>query len=112
VGIGHPLYIGNQVTVGHRCIVHGCTLEDNCMIGMGAIIMNGPRSVVLEHATSPPPFFFPSWQVPRLGSNRLLKGRYVTGSASRQRTILIIPRCIDRPNRSHWSNSFPFLFMI
>ena len=38
---GMPLTIGNGVTVGHRCVLHGCTIEDDCLIGMGAIIMNG-----------------------------------------------------------------------
>lgn len=38
---GHPLSIGNQVTVGHNVILHGCTIEDNCLIGMGAIILDG-----------------------------------------------------------------------
>jgi carbonic anhydrase/acetyltransferase-like protein (isoleucine patch superfamily) len=35
------IYIGRGVTVGHNAIVHGCTVGDNTMIGMGAIIMNG-----------------------------------------------------------------------
>ena len=35
-----PLTIGNDVTIGHRSIIHGCTIEDDCLIGMGAIIMN------------------------------------------------------------------------
>lgn len=34
------LYIGSYVTVGHNAIVHGCRVEDNCLIGMGSIIMN------------------------------------------------------------------------
>ena len=38
---GLPLSIGRRVTVGHRCILHGCTIEDDCLIGMGAIVMNG-----------------------------------------------------------------------
>ena len=37
----HPCHIGNYVTIGHNAIIHGCTIEDNCLIGMGAIIMNG-----------------------------------------------------------------------
>lgn len=37
------LSIGRHVTVGHSAIVHGCTIDDNCIIGMGAIIMNGAR---------------------------------------------------------------------
>src|SRR5215204_3739893 len=32
--------IGNNVTIGHNAIVHGCTLEDNVLIGMGAIVMD------------------------------------------------------------------------
>lgn len=32
--------IGNRVTVGHRVILHGCTVEDNCLIGMGAILLD------------------------------------------------------------------------
>ena len=36
-----PLTIGDDVTIGHRAVVHGCTIGDNCLIGMGAIIMNG-----------------------------------------------------------------------
>jgi len=37
---GYPLTIGNQVTVGHNVVLHGCTIEDNCLIGMGAIILD------------------------------------------------------------------------
>lgn len=35
--------IGDDVTVGHNCIIHGCTLEDGAFVGMGAILMNGVR---------------------------------------------------------------------
>jgi carbonic anhydrase/acetyltransferase-like protein (isoleucine patch superfamily) len=38
---GYALTIGNNVTVGHRVILHGCTVHDNCLIGMGATIMDG-----------------------------------------------------------------------
>ena len=40
---GYPLVVGNRVTVGHNCVVHGCRIEDDCLIGMGAIIMNGVK---------------------------------------------------------------------
>ena len=40
---GYPVTIGNDVTIGHRAIVHGATIEDGVLIGMGAIIMNGAR---------------------------------------------------------------------
>jgi len=38
---GFPLVVGKGVTIGHHCVVHGCRIEDDCLIGMGAIIMNG-----------------------------------------------------------------------
>jgi len=37
----HPTAIGNQVTIGHGALVHGCTIDDQCLIGMGAILLNG-----------------------------------------------------------------------
>ena len=36
-----PTVIGRDVTVGHGAILHGCTIEDGCLIGMGAILLNG-----------------------------------------------------------------------
>ena len=38
---GAPLTIGDRVTIGHQAIVHGCTISDDCLIGMGARILNG-----------------------------------------------------------------------
>ncbi len=37
----HPLIIGNRVTVGHRAILHGCTVGDEALVGMGSIILDG-----------------------------------------------------------------------
>jgi carbonic anhydrase/acetyltransferase-like protein (isoleucine patch superfamily) len=37
----HPLVIGNDVTIGHNVILHGCTIKDRVLIGMGAVIMDG-----------------------------------------------------------------------
>ncbi|WP_134679376.1 gamma carbonic anhydrase family protein [Paracoccus ravus] len=39
--MGHPLTIGANCTIGHRAMLHGCTIEDGVLIGMGAIILNG-----------------------------------------------------------------------
>jgi carbonic anhydrase/acetyltransferase-like protein (isoleucine patch superfamily) len=36
----HPTVIGNNVSIGHNAIVHGCTVHDNVLIGMGAIVMD------------------------------------------------------------------------
>ncbi len=38
---GHEVKIGDYVTVGHGAIVHGCSIGNHCLIGMGAIVMNG-----------------------------------------------------------------------
>ncbi|WP_104091278.1 gamma carbonic anhydrase family protein [Arthrobacter sp. GMC3] len=61
---GFPTSIGKNVSVGHGAVVHGCTVEDDCLIGMGATIMNGAvigtgslvagGAVVLEGAIIPP----------------------------------------------------------
>jgi len=40
---GFPVTVGAGVSVGHRAVLHGCTVEDDVLIGMGAIIMNGAR---------------------------------------------------------------------
>lgn len=37
---GLPVRIGDRVTIGHRAIVHGATIEDDCLIGMGSIVLN------------------------------------------------------------------------
>lgn len=40
---GHALALGRGVSVGHNAVLHGCVIEDNCLIGMGATVMNGVR---------------------------------------------------------------------
>lgn len=61
---GYPCVVGNRVTVGHAAIVHGAIVEDDCMIGMRAVVMNGARigrgslvavgAVVIEGTEIPP----------------------------------------------------------
>lgn len=60
----NPTIIGDYVTVGHGAIVHGCTVGDNCLIGMGAILLGyceigensiiAAGSLVTEHTKIPP----------------------------------------------------------
>jgi len=38
-----PVVVGDWVTVGHSVVLHGCAIEDRCLIGMGSIILNGAR---------------------------------------------------------------------
>ncbi len=44
---GSPLVIGNNVTIGHSVILHGCTIKDEVLIGMGSIVMD--KAVVQKH---------------------------------------------------------------
>jgi carbonic anhydrase/acetyltransferase-like protein (isoleucine patch superfamily) len=54
---GFPLTLGRDVTVGHRAMLHGCTVEDMVLIGIGATVLNGARigehSVIGAHALVP-----------------------------------------------------------
>lgn len=38
-----PLILGDNVTIGHGVVLHGCTIESRCLIGMGSIILNGAK---------------------------------------------------------------------
>jgi len=38
-----PLTIGSDITIGHNAVLHGCTIDDNCLIGMGSIVMDGAQ---------------------------------------------------------------------
>ncbi len=40
---GQPLHIGRHVTVGHKVMLHGCTIGDESLIGIGAVVLNGAR---------------------------------------------------------------------
>ena len=44
---GHDLVIGNDVTVGHKALLHGCTIEDKCLIGMGGVVMD--NAIIHSH---------------------------------------------------------------
>ena len=39
----YPCIVGNQVTVGHRVVLHGCEVQDNALIGIGAVVLNGAK---------------------------------------------------------------------
>ena len=60
----HPAALGDDVTVGHAAVLHGCTVEDRCLVSMGAIVLNGVRigadsivaagALLVEGAVVPP----------------------------------------------------------
>ncbi len=61
---GFPVRVGRDVSVGHRAVLHGCTIEDDVLVGMGAIVLNGAvvgsgslvaaGAVILEGTVVPP----------------------------------------------------------
>jgi carbonic anhydrase/acetyltransferase-like protein (isoleucine patch superfamily) len=55
---GHPAIVGDRVSVGHRAVVHGCRVEDEALVGIGAVVLNGAvvgrGSVVREGQEIPP----------------------------------------------------------
>jgi len=62
--LGSPTTVGNWVTVGHRAVLHGCAVEDHCLIGMGAVLLNNVKvgegsiiaagALVVEDTVIPP----------------------------------------------------------
>ncbi len=59
-----PLNIGNKVTIGHSVTLHGCTLMDLCLVGMGAVVLDGAiveeKSMIAAGAVITPKFVVPS----------------------------------------------------
>ncbi|HZZ83677.1 MAG TPA: gamma carbonic anhydrase family protein [Anaeromyxobacteraceae bacterium] len=60
----HPTVVGDDVTLGHRVTLHGCTIQDRCLIGIGAVVMDGAvvseDSMVGAGALVPPGMVVPS----------------------------------------------------
>ena len=78
----HPTIVGDEVTIGHRVVLHGCTIKDRCLIGIGSVVMDGavvgPESVVGAGALVPPGMVVP----PRtlvMGSPAKVKRDLTTG---------------------------------
>ena len=62
-----PLHVGARVTVGHAARLHGCTIADECLVGIGAVVLDNavlePHSVVAAGAVVPPRMTVPSGQL-------------------------------------------------
>ena len=73
----NPAIIGDQVTVGHRAVIHGCTVGDRCLVGMGAILLDGVElgesCVVAAGSLLPPGKVYPARSLV-VGSPGRIKG--------------------------------------
>ncbi len=79
-----PLRIGSGVTVGHGAILHGCTVGDNALIGMGAIVLNGAR--IGKTVLSAPARWLPAARRSRKGGWRLAIRRNRCAACARRRS--------------------------
>jgi carbonic anhydrase/acetyltransferase-like protein (isoleucine patch superfamily) len=52
---GEPCVVGEGVTVGHGAVVHGCTVEDDCLVGIHAVVLN--RAVIGRGSTAQRPYY-------------------------------------------------------
>lgn len=76
---GAPLLVGDRVTVGHRAILHGCEIDNECLVGMGAIVMD--RAVVESQVIIGAGALVPP-------GKRLQSGHLYTGTPARQARLL------------------------
>ena len=104
-----PCTIGRRVGVGHRVILHGCTVEDECLIGMGSVLLNGVRigtgSVVAAGAVIPE-----GMQVPPRSLVMGVPGRIVrtVDTALTQRIAETWSHYVDQA-RAHRAGRYPVL---
>jgi carbonic anhydrase/acetyltransferase-like protein (isoleucine patch superfamily) len=86
-----PLHIGHRVTVGHLAMLHGCSIEDDCLIGIGAVVLNGAKigkgSVIAAGAVVPEGAEVPSG---KHGDGRAGQGET---AAHRRRARALSPEC-------------------
>jgi carbonic anhydrase/acetyltransferase-like protein (isoleucine patch superfamily) len=105
---GFPCSVGARVSVGHSAVVHGCTVEDDCLIGMGATVLNGAvigagslvaaGAVVLEGTVVPPRSLVAG--VPAKVRRELTDEEFdgVKGNAARYRELAQAHREMHAPN--------------
>ena len=104
---GVPCTIGADVGVGHRCILHGCAIEDGCLIGMGSVLLNNVRvgtgsviaagAVVTESMQIPPGSLV-------MGVPARIRGQ--VDDALRARIRLTVEHYVAL-SRQHQSGNFP-----
>ncbi|MGH7527743.1 MAG: gamma carbonic anhydrase family protein [Gemmatimonadales bacterium] len=106
---GVPCTIGERVAVGHRVILHGCMVEQECLIGMGSVLLNGVRigagSVVAAGAVLPE-----GMQIPARSLVMGIPGRIVrpVDPALAQRITETWTHYVEQA-RAHRAGGFPLL---
>lgn len=107
VDAGLPTTIGARVAIGHRVIVHGATIEDECLIGMGAILLNGVHvgtgSVIAAGAVCPEGMRIPPNSVVVGVPGRVVRA---TDEALRARIAGTVASYVDMQER-HRRGEFP-----
>jgi carbonic anhydrase/acetyltransferase-like protein (isoleucine patch superfamily) len=94
-----PVIVGDWVTIGHNATVHGCVIEDTCLIGMGAVILNGARigegSIIAAGALIPEGTIVP----PRtLWAGLPAKQRRELGDKDREQILMYARNYLDYTN--------------
>jgi carbonic anhydrase/acetyltransferase-like protein (isoleucine patch superfamily) len=73
----HPLWIGSRITIGHQCTLHGCTILDESLIGMGAILLDGCEigkgAWVAAGSVVPPGMIVPEYVLVRGAPARVIR---------------------------------------
>jgi carbonic anhydrase/acetyltransferase-like protein (isoleucine patch superfamily) len=104
---GVPAWIGSRVAIGHRAIVHGATIEDGCLIGMGAILLNevhvGRGTIIGAGAVCPEGMRIPPDSVVLGVPARVVRG---TSEAERQRMSRTVESYL-RLQDEHRSGRYP-----
>ena len=106
---GVPCHVGDRVGVGHGAILHGCTVEDDCLVGMGAIILNharvGTGSVIGAGALLPERMVVPPGSLVMGVPGRVVRQ---VDAALRERIRLTSVHYVEQSAR-HRSGQFPLL---
>ena len=90
----YPCLVGNYVTIGHSAIVHACTIDDECLVGMGAIILDGAE-IGLQSLIGAGSLVTSGMRVP--------PGSLVLGSPARIVRSLVLE---ERQALKHWAEKY------
>ncbi len=108
----YPLYVGNRVIVGHRAVLHGCTIGDNVLIGIGALVLDGAvverGAIVAAGAVVTPGTVIPSNAVAMGAPAKVTRSRTSQERANHEATIYKYEAYAL--HFSEWVHQFPHTF--